>query len=161
MMREDTVKPMSDLQVALRGISGKDVPGVLRQMRRLYEEDGDPFDEVATERTLREFISSPEAGRGWVILVEGQPAGYMILTFGYSLEFYGRDGCLDELYLDGSFRGRGVGRKALDYLLEESRKLGLVALHLEVERNNQAAKHLYVEMGFENRERYFLMSKRL
>lgn len=152
---------MSDSQIEFRIISDNDVPVLLRQMRLLYETDGDPFDESATERTLKAFLRAPQAGLGWVILVGGYPAGYMILTFGFSLEFYGRDATLDEIYLEAPFRGRGIGRKALAYLEGQARALGVKALHLEVMRDNEPAQRLYAGIGFENRERYFLMSKRL
>lgn len=152
---------MSDSQIEFRIIGDNDIPVLLRQMRLLYEADGDPFDESATERTLKAFLHAPQAGLGWVILVGGYPAGYMILTFGFSLEFYGRDATLDEIYLEAPFRGRGIGRKALAYLEGQARALGARALHLEVMRDNEPAQRLYAGMGFENRERYFLMSKRL
>lgn len=152
---------MADPEIIFRTIREDDVPNLLRQMRELYEADGDPFDEDATGRALRSFLRDPRAGRGWIILVDGYPAGYMILTLGFSLEFYGRDGFLDELFLEAPFRNRGVGRKALEYLEDQARRLGVGALHLEVTRDNEPAKRLYAGMGFENRERYFLMSKRL
>jgi GNAT superfamily N-acetyltransferase len=40
--------------------------------------------------------------------------GYIVLTFGYSLEYLGRDAFIDEFYLRESYRGRRWGRRTLE-----------------------------------------------
>jgi GNAT superfamily N-acetyltransferase len=81
-----------------------------------------------------------------------------VLTFGYSLEFHGRDAFVDELYLQEGARGRGTGRQALEFLAGVCSDLGVRALHLEVVRGNEAAQRLYRGFGFEDHDRY-LMTK--
>jgi ribosomal protein S18 acetylase RimI-like enzyme len=95
-----------------------------------------------------------------VIRVKGACAGYLVLTLGYSLEFQGRDGFIDELFLVESFRGRGVGDRVLELVENEARALGVVALHLEVERKNAAGQRFYRRNGYLDHDRY-LMTKRL
>jgi ribosomal protein S18 acetylase RimI-like enzyme len=42
----------------------------------------------------------------------------------------------------------------------ELRGAGVRALHLEVERGNVGAQRFYASLGFEDRSRFFMMSKR-
>ena len=86
--------------------------------------------------------------------------GYLAVTFGFSLEFYGRDAFIDELFIRPAFRGRGLGARALQSVEPECRALGVRALHLEVERDNAVGRELYRKQGFLDNERQ-LLSKRL
>jgi ribosomal protein S18 acetylase RimI-like enzyme len=38
--------------------------------------------------------------------------------------------------------------------------MGVAALHLEVDRGNTAARDLYRSLGYELRDRYYLMTRR-
>jgi ribosomal-protein-alanine N-acetyltransferase len=50
-----------------------------------------------------------------------------------------------------ALRRRGIGRKLMTYVVEESRQAGVRLMTLEVRRSNFAARQLYREMGFEER----------
>ncbi len=88
------------------------------------------------------------------------PVGYIVLTFGYSLEFLGRDAFIDEFFLLPSHRGRGWGKKTLAFVEEQARHNHVRAIHLETVRTNDDAKRLYSKTGFVDRNHY-LMSKRI
>ena len=45
------------------------------------------------------------------------PVGYLVISFGYSLEMGGIDGFLDEIYIRPAVRGRGMATEALAALL--------------------------------------------
>lgn len=47
-----------------------------------------------------------------------------------------------------SYRGRGLGRKLMDYLLDEAEVAGATRATLEVRVSNQVARNLYVSLGF-------------
>jgi ribosomal protein S18 acetylase RimI-like enzyme len=86
------------------------------------------------------------------------PVGYVVLTFGYSLEFLGRDAFIDELYLREYYRGRGWGRKTLDFVEEQARTSDIRSIHLEVVRQNDTAKEVYRRTGYVDHD-HFLMTK--
>ncbi len=130
-------------------------------MRAYYAFDGHDFDEAVVARTLAEFLNHPEYGLAWFIEVDGKTAGYMVMCTGYSLEFGGRDAFVDEIFLHEPFRGKGVGRRALEFMVAEAKRLGIAALHLEVDQGNGNAQKLYRALGFEPRERFMLMSRSL
>jgi ribosomal protein S18 acetylase RimI-like enzyme len=149
------------MSATFRDVSKADVDQILAFMAALYAEDGSaPLALDRASRALCELLDQPEHGQVWLIEVSHAPAGYLILTWGYSLEFHGRDAFIDELYVAPAHRGIGVGRQALELAERESRARGVQALHLEVEPGNNRALALYRHHGFAARG-YVLMSKRL
>ncbi|WP_029040983.1 GNAT family N-acetyltransferase [Cucumibacter marinus] len=56
---------------------------------------------------------------------------------------------LTAVYLDGSLRGQGAGRSLLAHTIEDSRKRGILQLHLGVGEYNHAVRSLYESLGFE------------
>jgi diamine N-acetyltransferase len=135
-----------------------DVGELLPLMRGLYEHEGLPFDEAAARDALERLLADASLGGVWLIRAGAEVLGYLVLTLGYSLEFRGRDAFIDELYLRPEARGRGAGRAALEFAEGVCRKLGVRALHLEVERANTGAQALYRKSGFVDHDRY-LMTK--
>lgn len=129
-------------------------------MREYYAFDHLPYDEATAREALQILLRDPELGRIWLIQAGTETAGYAVLTLGYSLEYRGRDAFIDELYLREPYRGRGLGRQALEWLEQAARALGVRALHLEVERGNPRAQALYRRYGFRDNDRQ-LLSKRL
>ncbi|MEZ5924982.1 MAG: GNAT family N-acetyltransferase [Hyphomicrobiaceae bacterium] len=145
--------------MAFRPAGPKDAAVLARLMRAYYAYDGHDYDEVTVGQTLDAFLAEPAYGRAWLIEIDGTPAGYMVMCIGFSLEFGGRDAFVDEIYLEQAYRGRGIGRKALDHMIAEARRLGIRALHLEVDRDNALAERLYRALGFAPRDRFVLMSR--
>lgn len=120
-------------------------------IRAYYAYDGHEFVEGQVRRTLADFLNHPEYGRAYLIADGDTWVGYFILTFGYSLEFGGRDTFIDEIYLSESHRGQGVGRQTIAFIVEQAREIGLKAVHLEVLAQNTRAQRFYLQVGFENR----------
>jgi ribosomal protein S18 acetylase RimI-like enzyme len=106
--------------------------------------------------SLRELLGN--AALGQVLLFEetGALLGYAVLTYGYDLEFGGRDGYLTELYLRPEYRGRGLGTWALAQIEQRAREAGVRALHLMVRPQNAPALALYRRAGFSEPPRLFL-----
>jgi len=125
-----------------------DADALLSMMRGLYEHDEPPFDEGRARAALAQLLDEEAYGLAYLILLGGEVAGYVVLTFGFSLEFGGRDAFVDELYVREEFRGRGAGGAALRFAEEVCRGRGVRALHLEVERANARAEALYRRAGF-------------
>ncbi|MDQ4120679.1 MAG: GNAT family N-acetyltransferase [Acidobacteriota bacterium] len=115
-----------------------------------------PLDEATNRAVLLQLIENEQFGKIWLILVEGEAAGYIVLAFGYSLEYAGRDALIDELYLREKFRGFGLGKQTLQFVEDYCRSENIRAIHLEVDRTNIAAKTLYHKNGFVDHERHFL-----
>ena len=105
------------------------------------------------------LLQDSSLGGIWRILVENQLAGYIALCRGFSIEFNGYDGFIDEFFLLPEYRGHGVGKVVLQAVGDLAHELEINALHLEVARDNAPARRLYAGAGFEAREKYVLMSR--
>lgn len=149
------------MTLTIQPATQSDVEALVKFSRALNQEDPDftgetRFDDTAARTALQGFVDNPALGRAWLILDGDVPIGYVILTLGYSLEYHGRDAFIDEIYIAADYRGRGIGTYVMQFVEDEARKLGVNALHLEVERANKPAQTLYQKMGFEDHQRYLL-----
>lgn len=129
---------------------------LLRFMREYYIYDGHGFDEPKAHVALMALLRDANLGRAWLILDGGGAVGYVVLCFGYSLEWLGRDAFVDEFYLREEYRGHGWGRTAMEFVEEAARTAGIRTLHLEVVRQNAAALGMYRRLGFREHESTFL-----
>ncbi len=125
-------------------------------MRAFYAHESLHFDEPAARHAMQLLLGNPFFGRLFLLEWDGEKVGYTVLTFGFSLEFHGRDAFVDELYIGENHRGRGIGKQTLDFLAEVCRAEGIAALHLEVERANTIAQEVYRKQGFKDHDRYLL-----
>jgi diamine N-acetyltransferase len=137
-----------------------DIEGLVELMRQFYAIDQYAFIEQKARNALEQLLRDHTLGRIWLIIQQEEKVGYIVVTFGYSLEYQGRDAFIDELYISASQRSQGIGTKALRFVLENCPALGIHAVHLEVERSNAAGQALYRRAGFEDHQRR-LMTKRI
>jgi ribosomal protein S18 acetylase RimI-like enzyme len=133
-----------------------DTAALLNFMRAYYAFDGHGFDEEKASAVLTTLLRNPNLGRVWIILDAEAPVGYVVICFGFSLEWLGRDAFVDEFYLLPEYRGHGWGRKTMAFIEDAARSLVVRALHLEVVRQNAAALQIYRKLGFKDRESTFL-----
>jgi ribosomal protein S18 acetylase RimI-like enzyme len=146
---------------SFRPAAESDVDLLLQLMAALYQEDGStPLRRDAAMAAIRRLLATPELGLVRVIERGGEPAGYLVLTWGYSLEFHGRDAFIDELYVAPAHRGLGIGGEAVAWAEAACREHGAAAVHLEVELENERAHALYRRSGFTERG-LRLMTKRV
>jgi GNAT superfamily N-acetyltransferase len=127
-------------------------------MRELYVYDHSAFHEDTHRSALAQMLADPACGRIWLIQADGNIVGYIVLTIGFSLEFHGHDGFLDELFVREPFRGQGIGTQAIAFIETQAKVLGISALHLEVEHANTKAQQVYAANGYQNHTRH-LMTK--
>ncbi len=129
---------------------------VIGLMRKFYAAEQIAFELQTAEMVFGELTHTDGHGRIYLITTPEKTAGYLIVTFCYSAEFRGRFLLLDELYLREEFRGKGFGRRALDFAAGVGRACGLQIMRLEVSRKNQKALALYLNAGFKSSDRDFL-----
>ena len=133
-----------------------DTVTLLQFMRAYYAFDGHGFDEQKACVALITLLRDAELGSVWLILDGETPVGYVVIAFGYSLEWLGRDAFVDEFYLLPEYRRRGWGRKTMAFVEKAAQSLKVRALHLEVVRENATALQVYRKLGFKDRESTFL-----
>jgi GNAT superfamily N-acetyltransferase len=148
------------MTIAFREGSLEDVSSILEMMASFYAIDRYPFDREITHDNLEHFLSAPSLGRLWMIQHDHTSIGYIVLAFGFSFEYGGRDAFIDELFLKSEFRNKGIGVTAMSFVEQQARLLQVKTLHLEVEKHNVKGNRLYSNQGFANNGR-MLLSKTL
>jgi GNAT superfamily N-acetyltransferase len=92
--------------------------------------------------------------------VDGETVGYFVLTIAFSLEFGGKFGLLDELFIRDEYTGRGIGTATMKFVEQQCREISAATLRLEVGIQNPDARRFYERHGM-RREARHLMTKRL
>ena len=144
---------------ALRIAGIDDVAVVMARTRALNVEEGIAIDDATLLLALCRLLRDASLGHVFLIERDGVAIGHAVVTFGFDLEFGGRDGFLTELWVDPDDRGQGAGTAALRLLDAELRARDVRALHLAVRPDNRA-RHLYERAGFTVPPR-ILMTRRI
>lgn len=148
-------------QLEARAAVAADVPMLLESMADFNRLEGISFDPAAIEAPLRVLLADPTLGLVRLLHDRGgQLAGYFVLSWGFDLEWGGRDAFLTELYLVPAQRGRGLGAEVMAFVEDAALAGGARALHLAVRHENAAARRVYERAGFEAPKR-LLMTKKL
>ena len=124
-----------------------------------HEEAGIAQDDQTRRAALLPLLEGSPHGAAYLIGPARAPIGYVILSFGWSMEFAGMDGFVDEIYIRRAVRRRGIGSEVLSNLPKALAGAGLRALHLEVRRDNASAQAFYERLHFVPREDYMLMTR--
>lgn len=130
---------------------------ILPMVAAFHAEEGYDTDEEHRRAAVAPLLAGEPHGAIWMIGPRMSPVGYVAISFGWSLEYGGLDGVIDELWIREKVRGRGMGGEALRVLAANLAKAGVRALHLEVGPDARAQR-LYRRAGFRMREGYHLMS---
>ncbi|MFH1143778.1 MAG: bifunctional GNAT family N-acetyltransferase/class I SAM-dependent methyltransferase [Candidatus Eisenbacteria bacterium] len=149
------------MSIILRAASEKDIEQLLAFSAALNAEDGPaigltPFDRERAAAGFRGLIASEALGLVWMIETGGRAAGYLVLTWGYSIEHHGRTGLIDELFVEAGQRNRGLGRRAIREAADACRARGMRTLQLELTGSNLRARRLYAREGFREQGRALL-----
>ena len=126
----------------------KDISFITQMMQDFYAIDNYPMNIEVTQELFQEFITNENLGKSWLIYSENEKVGYFILTFIFSFEYGGKIAFIDELYIKEKFRGKGIGKQAIQFIQSEVPKLSLKLLYLEVEIHNKNAQKLYIAHDF-------------
>ncbi|MFP4044654.1 MAG: N-acetyltransferase family protein [Rhodosalinus sp.] len=149
------------MSAALHLARPEDLERVLPLVAAMHQEQGLAPDDGHRRAALAPLLEGSPHGAVYLIGPRGAPIGYLVVTFGWSVEFGGLDANVDELYVRRAVRGRGIAGDALDALARALREAGVRALHLEIDREDAVARRLCTRAHFAPRDRCMLMSRKL
>ncbi|MFX0080727.1 MAG: GNAT family N-acetyltransferase [Candidatus Hodarchaeota archaeon] len=72
--------------------------------------------------------------------------------------FDGRRGYVHHLAVDPIHQKKGYGKKLMDYLISQFRRIGVHKIHLFIEKQNQAVVDFYSNLNWEIRDDLIMMS---
>ena len=147
---------MNTAPIAVRLATADDVPILLDMMVDFNRGEQITWTPREGEPALRTLLGDQSLGLVGLCEAGGATVGYFVLTYGYDLEWNGRDAFLTELYLVPSSRRRGLGPTVLRRIEVVAKEKGVRALHLMVRPENKAAKRLYEGAGYVSPPRIFL-----
>jgi ribosomal protein S18 acetylase RimI-like enzyme len=147
------------VSAALHLAGPDDLDRLLPMVAVCHLEDGRARDEAHRRAGLAPLLEGSPLGAVYLIGPRKAPVGYIVVSFGWSLEFGGMDGFVDEFWIRPNVRGRGMGSEVLGALVPALEAAGLRALHLEAGEANLRAQGLYARHGFRLREGYRLMTR--
>ena len=125
-------------------------------MRDFYVFERLRYDEKRQRQLVQQLIQNPAFGRLILFDLSAELVGYMVLGFGFSLEFHGRDCLIDEFYVLPEHRSKGIGRAAMDFAIATCREMGIRAVHLEADYVNVRGHEFYKRLGFKDHERHLM-----
>lgn len=136
-----------------------DAPRLLALIAAFHGEAGIERSDEQRAAALMPLLEGSPLGAAWLFGPKLAPTGYVIITFGWSMEFGGMDAVVDELYVREKVRKRGIASEVLSAIANSLRDVGVTALHLEVERGDDVTQRLYTRAHFKLRDRYHLMTR--
>ena len=133
----------------IRQIKPEDDAAILSIVRNAFEELGAPrtgsvYDDPRTLHLSHEFLRKD--AEYWVIEKDGEVLG--------GCGFYPTEGLPDgmaeivKLYFSPALRGKGMGRKMLDYIAGRAKEIGYKKLYIESFPQFSNAVRLYERFGF-------------
>lgn len=148
------------MSAALHLAKADDLPRLQSLIAAFHAQEGIKQTDEDRTAALTPLLEGIPHGAAYLIGPKNGPVGYIVVSFGYSVEMGGVIGFIDEFYIRENVRGRGMGGEVLRTLMPALADYGVKALHLEVERANEGAKRLYSRLGFVARDGNHLMTRR-
>jgi ribosomal protein S18 acetylase RimI-like enzyme len=101
--------------------------------------------DASIEQSVRRLIHDPNTE---YLLGGDPPAGVLQLRFRHSVWTGTDDAHLEDLFVDESARGSGLGRALVEAALERARRRGCARIELDANEANEPALRLYRSVGF-------------
>ena len=126
----------------------EDIEGLASLMIEFYGESDLVLAREAAEQAFGALIGAPHLGRVWMLEWDGSPAGFVVLTVTFSMEYGGLRGFVDDFFVRKAYRRRGLGAAALAEVKRECTARGVQALLVEAGPSNESALRVYRSAGF-------------
>ncbi|NLM49576.1 MAG: N-acetyltransferase [Clostridiaceae bacterium] len=139
------------MEISLRIASFEDLPKIVEIYNqtipsRVVTADLEP---VGVEDKKGWFYEHTHQRRPlWVVETGGRICGWVSLSSFYGRPAYDKT-CEISIYLDENYRGRGIGKKVLEKVLQECPKYGVENLLAFIFSKNHASLKLFSAFGFE------------
>lgn len=143
---------------ALHLAGPEDLNCLLPLVRAFHDEQEIARQDDARIAALMPILEGSPHGVTYLFGPQRAPIGYVVISFGWSLEFGGMDGFVAEIYVRPGVRKRGIGSEVLTALPKALAAAGLKALHLKVNRDDEGARRFYNRLRFKPRENDMLMT---
>ena len=121
----------------------QDINKLLLQLRR------NPSEPLGTEQDLNDIVTDKN-----VIFIAVQDGEKIIgMATAYLAQKFGKKtGFVEDVVVDETYRGQGLGQIVMEVLIQEAKNAGASQLYLTSGPDRIAAQKLYLRIGFKKRE---------
>jgi GNAT superfamily N-acetyltransferase len=139
-----------------------DIDALLPMVEQYWRfENIEGFDPARVRGLLTRVLEDASLGRAWIARVYGEPAGYLLAVYVFSLEHQGLTAEIDEFFVVPQHRNLGIGGAMLAAAEAQFRIEDCTNVSLQLGRSNEAARKFYQQHGFDGRAGFELVSKLL
>ena len=139
------------MSVHIRRCERRDLPAVRELMRQLEEvaPTNTDFRLDKLEATLAEMEQLPAIYLNLVAVAEGRVVGFASAIFYKTLFHEGGTALINELVVDRTVRGAGIGSRLVEEIKREAMARGMEELEVGTEQSNILAQRFYRRRGFD------------
>jgi GNAT superfamily N-acetyltransferase len=142
------VKLGDDVPFEIRAATAADIPALVSLMTDFYAEAEIALPADAAARAFEALFAEPAMGGVWLAHRGGTAVGHVVLAVTFSMEYGGRRGFIDDLYVRPTARGRGAGAALLEAARAGAVERHLRVLQVETGDSSHAARPLYARAGY-------------
>jgi diamine N-acetyltransferase len=147
-------------RITVRPAMLADVPRLLPLVETYWRFEGlTHFEERLVQEQITRLLTHRHLGAGWIAEDAGEPVGYVLAAYIFSLEHLGLTGEIDELFVVESHRGHGTGQALLLTAEQALQRAGCTNIALQLGRSNEKARRFYLSQGYAPRPGYELFDK--
>ena len=135
------------MDVVIRPAAPQDAAAIAILANKLSRHEGLGDDVFSEEQVLRDGFGDRPAFQALIAERLGQPVGYALFTDGYNTDIAARAVWLDDLFVDESARGKGIGRRLLAAVARIAVERGARSVWWGVRSSNRQARRFYAGLG--------------
>ena len=140
----------SSKQIEIRYATRDDLPFLADCLGELFTLESDFLpDREKQLRGLRLILETPGLGQLFVLKVNDKLAGMASALITISTAEGGRVLLLEDVFVHSDFRGKGLGRRLLEHVLDWACKQGMMRVTLLADHDNHTAINFYQKLGFD------------
>ncbi|MFD2838495.1 GNAT family N-acetyltransferase [Azotobacter vinelandii] len=133
----------------IRPASAADIPALCHLLDQLFAQEAEfTPDREAQQRGLAAIIEDPRVGEILLAEEDGRPLGMVNLLYTISTALGTPVALLEDMVVDATARGRGLGTQLLEAAAATARRRGCRRITLLTDADNLDAQRFYARQGF-------------
>lgn len=130
-------------------------------MQRSHAERALPHDDAHRDSVTAPLLAGSPLGAVWLIGPARAPLGYVLISFGWSVDPGGMIGWVEDIYIRPSVRRRGIGTEVLHALSVTLHRADLRALHMRITHGDDALSRFCAKAGFDHDQTFRVLTDRM
>jgi GNAT superfamily N-acetyltransferase len=139
---------ISDTAISFELAQISDLPALSALLTLLFSQEHEfTPDTAAQQRGLTGILEQPDTGRILVARHHGEVIAMVSILFSTSTALGGRVALLEDMVVNPSYRGQGIGSQLLEYAISFARAEKVLRMTLLTDHDNVTAQNFYQQHG--------------